>query len=63
MKQKSKEIDTIRLRELHTACMTVDEIAEKMGVEVSRVIYELEYLGYKPIYEKDKPEPWRTPQK
>ncbi len=63
MKNKHKGIDTLKMRELHTACMTVDEIAEKMGIDVSRVIYELEYLGYKPIYEKDKPEPWRSPQK
>ncbi|MDE6596973.1 MAG: hypothetical protein K2K44_13315 [Oscillospiraceae bacterium] len=53
MKNKHKGIDTLRLRALHTACYTVDEIAEKMGITVSEVEYELKKMGYKPIYEKD----------
>lgn len=57
MKNKHKGIDTLRLRALHTACYTVDEIAEKMGITVSEVEYELKKMGYKPIYEKDVPEP------
>lgn len=56
MKNKHKGIDTLRLRALHTACYTVDEIAEKMGITVSEVEYELKKMGYKPIYEKDVPE-------
>ena len=56
MKNKHKGIDTLRLRALHTACYTVDEIAEKMGITVSEVEYELKKIGYKPIYEKDVPE-------
>lgn len=56
MKNKHKGIDTLRLRVLHTACYTVDEIAEKMGITVSEVEYELKKMGYKPIYEKDVPE-------
>ena len=56
MKNKHKGIDTLRLRALHTACYTVDEIAEKMGITVSETEYELTKMGYKPIYEKDVPE-------
>lgn len=63
IKIKRKGIDTLRLRALHTACYTVDEIAEKMGITFSEAEYELKKIGYKPIYEKDVPEPWRTPQK
>lgn len=58
MKQKKKPFDTLRLRELHTSRMTVYEIAEKMGADVERVIFELNYMGYKPIYERDVPKPW-----
>ena len=56
MKNKHKGIDTLRIRALHTACYTVDEIAEKMGITVSEAEYELKKMGYKPIYEKDVPE-------
>lgn len=54
---KRKGIDTLRLRDLHTKCMTVDEIAAEMGITVSEVEYKLKEMGYKPIYEKDVPEP------
>lgn len=56
-KRKQKEIDTLRLRVLHTKCMTVAEIAEAMGIEVSEVEWQLKQMGYKPIYEKEVPEP------
>lgn len=56
-KNKQKMIDTLKIRELHTSRMTVYEIAEAMGIDVSRVLFELEYMGYTPIYEHDEPEP------
>lgn len=54
--KKSNGIDTLRLRALHTACMTVDEIAEKMGVTVENVEYELKKMGYTPLYKRNTPE-------
>ncbi|MCM1328391.1 MAG: hypothetical protein NC253_03035 [Ruminococcus sp.] len=54
---KRKGIDTLRLRALHTACMTVGEIAKAMKIKPSDAAVELEKMGYKPIYKKDKPEP------
>lgn len=55
-KKKNPVVDTMKIRELHTSHMTVYEIAEAMGIDVSRVLFELEYMGYKPIYEHDEPE-------
>lgn len=57
---KQNVIDTLRLRALHTKCMTVAEIAETIGVTVSEVEYELREMGYKPIYERDIPEPCKA---
>lgn len=54
--KKSNSIDTLRLRVLHTACMTVDEIADKMNITVENVEYELKKMGYTPIYKRDMQE-------
>jgi len=44
-------------RELHTAFKTVKEIAEEVNVSGSEVVAELEAMGYRPRYEKEKPQP------
>lgn len=62
-KKENPVVDTLKIRELHTSRMTVYEIAEAMGIDVSRVLFELEYMGYKPIYEHDEPEPCSFMQK
>ena len=54
--KKSNSIDTLRLRALHTACMTVDEIADKMSITVKNVEYELKKMGYTPLYKRDMQE-------
>lgn len=54
--KKSNGIDTLRLRALHTACMTVDEIADKMNITVDDVEYELKKMGYTPLYKRDMQE-------
>lgn len=54
--KKSNSIDTLRLRALHTACMTVNEIADKMNTAVENVEYELKKMGYTPIYKRDMEE-------
>lgn len=41
-------IDTIRLRALHTKCLPVCEIADKLGITPTAVEIELERLGLKP---------------
>lgn len=51
------KFDTIRLRALHTKCLSVCEIAEAMGTVPTIIEMELKKLGYTPIYTKDKPEP------
>ena len=51
------KFDTIRLRALHTKCMTVDEIAEAMNTTSAIVEANLKVLGYTPRYTRDKPEP------
>ena len=50
------KIDTLRLRVLHTKCMTVYEIAEAMGASPENVADCLNQMGYTPIYERDVPE-------
>ena len=54
--KKSNSIDTLRLRALHTACMTVDEIADKMNIAVENAEYELKKMGYTPIYKREMQE-------
>lgn len=51
------KIDTIRLRVLHTQCLTVGEIAKAMNINPKKVEAKLKELGYTPLYTKDKPEP------
>ena len=46
-----------KIRELHTAFKTVKEIADELKIDGAEVVYELEAMGYRPRYEKDKPEP------
>lgn len=46
-----------RIRALHCSCKTVSEIAEETGLDSSIVAYELDAMGYRPRYEKEKPEP------
>lgn len=46
-----------KIRELHTAFKTVKEIAEEVNVSGSEVVAELEAMGYRPRYEKEKPQP------
>lgn len=54
-----RKIDTIRLRVLHTKCMTVAEIAKEMEISFDRAESALLEMGYAPIYTKDKPEPYK----
>lgn len=56
-KPKKIDINHLRISILHTKRMTVSEIAENMGITVAEVEFELKRMGYKPIYEKDVPEP------
>ena len=47
-----------RIRELHSGSFkTVKEIAEETGLDSEIVVFELEAMGYRPRYEKEKPEP------
>ena len=46
-----------RIRALHCSYKTVSEIAEETGLDSSIVAYELDAMGYRPRYEKEKPEP------
>lgn len=48
--------DSARLRELHTACMTVSEIAETMKKKKSDIRRKLAEMGYLPIEKKPEPE-------
>ncbi len=50
-------LDTIRLRVLHTACMTVTEIADKLNSTPNAVEEALKNMGYTPIYSKPDVEP------
>ncbi len=50
-------IDTIRLRVLHTACMTVTDIAETLNSTPNAVEAALKSMGYVPIYSKPAVEP------
>lgn len=50
-------IDSIRLRVLHTACMTVTEIADKLKSTPNAVEEALKNMGYTPIYSKLGVEP------
>lgn len=52
----NRKIDTLRLRVLHTKCMTVSEIAEAMGASPDDVADRLRELGYAPIFKRDVPE-------
>lgn len=52
----NRKIDTLRLRVLHTKCMTVSEIAEAMGTSPEEVADKLRELGYAPIFKRDVPE-------
>lgn len=52
----SRKIDTLRLRVLHTKCMTVSEIAEAMKASPKDVADCLNQMGYTPLYERDVPE-------
>lgn len=52
----NRKIDTLRLRVLHTKCMTVSEIAEAMGASPDDVADKLRELGYAPIFKRDVPE-------
>jgi transposase-like protein len=54
-KSKGPAVDTIKLRALHTAYKTVDEIAAEMDMSPSFVTLKLESLGYKPRYEREQP--------
>ncbi len=56
-RSKKAVIDTIRLRVLHTACMTVTEIADELNSSPNAVEEALKTMGYKPIYSKPKVEP------
>lgn len=46
-----------RIRTLHCSYKTVSEIAKETGLDSSIVAYELDAMGYRPRYEKEKPEP------
>ena len=46
-----------KIRTLHSAFKTVAEIAEETGIDSEIVVFALEDMGYRPRYEKDKPEP------
>jgi len=48
--------DSARLRELHTACMTVSEIAEKMKKDRTVIRQELVRMGYLPREVRPEPE-------
>lgn len=50
-------LDTIKLRVLHTACMTVDEIAVELNSTPNAVEEALKDMGYTPIYSKPEVEP------
>ncbi len=50
-------IDTIRLRALQTACMTVTEIADKLNSTPNAVEEALKNMGYTPLYSKPDVEP------
>lgn len=51
------QIDTIRLRVLHTQCLTVREIAKAMNTTPEKVEAKLKELGYTPRYAKYMSEP------
>lgn len=46
-------MDTIRLRALHTKCLTVRQIAKIMGEKPSTVEKTLKTMGYKPRYKAE----------
>ena len=47
-----------KIRELHSgSCKTVSEISEELKIDIAEVVYELEAMGYRPRYEKEKPQP------
>ena len=50
-------MDTIRLRALHTKCLSVRQIARIMRVKQTEVEAELKKMGYTPRYDEFKKEP------
>lgn len=50
-------MDTIRLRALHTKCLSVRQIARVMRVKQFEVEFELKKMGYTPRYDELKKEP------
>lgn len=56
-RKKQMPIDTIRLRALHTKCLSVRQIARAMRLKQSQVEEELKKLGYTPRYDEFKSEP------